>query len=46
MSLPYSVKMKQHDPCYEVRRTESKKGPAELKLAERGEDKLEKEINP
>jgi hypothetical protein len=46
MSLPYSAKMKQDNYCCEVRRTELNKAIAELKFAERGKDKFEKETNP
>jgi hypothetical protein len=46
MSLPYSVKIKQHDGCCEVKRTASQKVLPDLKLAEQGEDTFEKEISP
>ena len=46
MSLHYSVKIKQHDGCCEVKIIELETVLFDLKLAEQGEDKFEKEINP
>jgi len=43
---PYAVKTKQGDDFCEVKRTALKRALTELKLAERGEDKFEKESNP
>jgi hypothetical protein len=40
------VKIEQHDDCCEFRKTASKRVLTELKLAEEGEGKFEKEINP
>jgi hypothetical protein len=46
MSLPYCVKINQHDGCCEVKIIELEKVLFDPTLAEQGEDKFEKEINP